>query len=164
MERPPCSEIVPRVMPHYDFGAKVVCALLLGWLVVSSPHVSAQSPAAQNATAVADPDLAHDLQTLSGLWGGRYRVTPGDVIQLTFPYVPEFDQTVAVQPDGYVSLRGADELHAAGRTVPELRAAVVDAYATTLRDAVVTVVLKEFEKPSFIASGEVEHPGRYELR
>ena len=35
----------------------------------------------------------------------RYRLTPSDVLELTFPYVTEFNQTVTVQPDGYVTLR-----------------------------------------------------------
>jgi len=42
--------------------------------------------------------------------------------------------------------------------------AVVEAYAGVLRDPVVTVTLKEFEKPYFIAAGEVAHPGKFELR
>ena len=33
-----------------------------------------------------------------------------------------------------------------------------------LRDPEVTVRLKEFDHPFFIASGEVVHPGKYELR
>jgi polysaccharide export outer membrane protein len=33
-----------------------------------------------------------------------------------------------------------------------------------LRDPVVTIQLKEFEKPYFIAGGEVGHPGKYDLR
>src|SRR4051812_6609977 len=36
---------------------------------------------------------------------GRYRITPGDVVELRFPFVPELDQTLAVQPDGYVTAR-----------------------------------------------------------
>jgi polysaccharide biosynthesis/export protein len=158
---------VAAVHPHittrfgrWAFGV----TLALGCLSVGRIGAAAQAPATPAAAVPADPDVAHDLDTLRGLWGGRYRLTPGDVMQLTFPYVSEFDQTVSVQPDGYVSLRGADELHVAGRTVPEVRAAVLDVYAATLRDPVVTVVLKEFEKPYFVAAGEVAHPGRYELR
>jgi protein involved in polysaccharide export with SLBB domain len=43
-------------------------------------------------------------------------LTPSDVLELRFPYVPEFDQTVTVQPDGYVSLRVVGDLRVAGRT------------------------------------------------
>ena len=42
---------------------------------------------------------------------------PSDVIELTFPYVPEFDQTITVQPDGYASLRGVGDLRVQSRTL-----------------------------------------------
>jgi polysaccharide export outer membrane protein len=38
------------------------------------------------------------------------------------------------------------------------------AYTGMLHDPEVTAVLKDFDKPYFIASGEVGHPGKYELR
>src|SRR3989442_13588218 len=34
----------------------------------------------------------------------RYRVRAGDVLDLNFPFTPEFNQTVTIQPDGYTSL------------------------------------------------------------
>jgi polysaccharide biosynthesis/export protein len=95
---------------------------------------------------------------------GRYRLTPSDVVELRFPYVPEFDQTVTVHPDGYVSLRGLGDLRVQGRTLPELKAMLHEVYADILREPVITIVLKEFEKPYFIAAGEVTRPGKYELR
>lgn len=109
--------------------------------------------------------VADDRAALASLWtGGRYRITSGDVIEFNFPYVPEFNQTVPVQPDGYIALRGIPDIPAAGRTVPQLKADVIDAYEQFIRDPVVTVVLKEFEKPYFIIGGDVARPGKYELR
>jgi polysaccharide export outer membrane protein len=95
---------------------------------------------------------------------GRYRITPGDVIELKFPFVPELDQTLAVQPDGYVTLREVGDIRVQGRTLPQFRAAVNEAYMPFVREPVFTAVLKEFEKPYFVAAGEVGKPGRYELR
>jgi polysaccharide biosynthesis/export protein len=40
----------------------------------------------------------------------------------------------------------------------------VEAYSAILRDPVITITLKEFEKPSFVVSGEVQKPGKFELR
>ena len=116
----------------------------------------------QGASLTASDDLD---PVASALWtGGRYRLTPSDVIELRFPYVSEFDQTVTVQPDGYVSLRVIGDLRVQGRTLPELRALLSEAYAETLREPVVNIVLREFEKPYFIVAGEVARPGKYELR
>lgn len=95
---------------------------------------------------------------------GRYRVTPGDVLELTFPFVPELNQTVTVQPDGYITLKEIPDIRVQGRTVAQVKIDVLAAYEPIVRDPVVTVALKEFEKPYFVASGEVQKPGRYELR
>lgn len=95
---------------------------------------------------------------------GRYRITPGDVLEFAFPFVAELNQTVSVQPDGYITLKDISDLRVQGRTVAQVKADVIAAYAAFVREPVVTVTLKEFEKPYFVASGEVAKPGRYELR
>jgi len=99
-----------------------------------------------------------------GWSNGRYRVTPSDVLELTFPYVNEFNQVVAVQPDGYVTLKAVGDVRVQGRSLPELGALVREAYEPILRDPLVTIVLKEFEKPYFVAAGDVKTPGKFELR
>jgi protein involved in polysaccharide export with SLBB domain len=78
--------------------------------------------------------------------------------------VTEFNQTVTVQPDGYVTLRAVGDLRVQGRTLPELVSLLTEAYEPILRDPVITVVLKDFEKPYFVAAGELKTPGKFELR
>ena len=82
-----------------------------------------------------------------------YRLRKSDVIDIKFNFASEFDQTLSVQPDGFITLRGLDELYAEGLTVAELRDAIRQAYTTTLHDPEVTIALKDFEKPYFIATG-----------
>jgi polysaccharide export outer membrane protein len=94
----------------------------------------------------------------------RYRLCRGDILELDFPFTPEFNQTPTVQPDGYITLRGVGDLHVEGQTVPEVTQALRTAYGKILRDPVVTIALKDFDKPYFIVSGQVEHPGKYDLR
>jgi polysaccharide export outer membrane protein len=48
--------------------------------------------------------------------------------------------------------------------VPELTESLRVAYARILRDPVIAIALKDFEKPYFIASGQVGKPGKYDLR
>jgi len=93
-----------------------------------------------------------------------YRLSKSDVVEVSFAFAPEFDQTLTVQPDGFITLREAGHLVAEGLTAPELEGAVEKAYATTLHNPRVTVALKDFERPYFVASGELTHPGKYELR
>ena len=74
------------------------------------------------------------------------------------------NQTVTVQPDGYITLQNAGGLHAQGLTVPELVDALKKAYASVLHDPIVNVDLDNFQKPFFTASGQVGKPGKYVLR
>jgi polysaccharide biosynthesis/export protein len=94
----------------------------------------------------------------------RYLLRASDVLQISFPISPEYDQTVSVQPDGYISLRGVGDLYIAGKSLPELTEALRIAYQQFLHQPVINIELKDFEKPYFIAGGQFGHPGKYELR
>ncbi len=94
----------------------------------------------------------------------RYVVQLSDVLLLSFPLSPEFDQSVTVQPDGYVSLKNSGSLHAQGLTVPELIGELKKAYAGVLHEPIINVDLVDFQKPFFTVSGQVGKPGQYELR
>jgi polysaccharide biosynthesis/export protein len=94
----------------------------------------------------------------------RYRLRKSDVIDVKFKLSPEFDQTVTVQPDGFITLDGAGDIKVEDKTVPELKEAIRRAYQGILHEPVITVSLKDFNKPSFIVAGQVGHPGKYELR
>lgn len=94
----------------------------------------------------------------------RYMLRAGDVLEINFVMAPAFNQVRTVQPDGYIALQNVGDLHVAGKTTPELVEALREKYAAIMRDPVISVVLKEFEHPYFIASGQVGKPGKYELR
>jgi polysaccharide biosynthesis/export protein len=94
----------------------------------------------------------------------RYRLHKSDVIEVQFTFSPEFNQTLTVQPDGYITLKGAGAVQAESRRVDELTKAIANAYRGILHDPVVTISLKDFDKPFFLASGQVGRPGKYELR
>ena len=94
----------------------------------------------------------------------RYVLRAGDALEITFRYTPEFNQSVLVQPDGYINLRDLPDMYVAGKTSPELVSSLVRAYSSMLHEPVITVSLKDFEKPYFIAGGELSRPGKYELR
>lgn len=94
----------------------------------------------------------------------RYRVESTDVIDLQFQFTPEFNQTVTVQPDGYITLKEIGDIHVENETLPEIRNQIKAAYAGILANPVITVDLKDFQKPYFLALGQVTRPGKYDLR
>jgi polysaccharide export outer membrane protein len=102
------------------------------------------------------------------LLGGQrrplYRLHNSDVVEIDFVVAPEFNQTLTVQPDGYVMLKDAGMVQAQGLNLGEFSQAVQTAYRGYLHDPQVAVSLKDFERPYFIVGGDVGKPGKYELR
>jgi polysaccharide export outer membrane protein len=94
----------------------------------------------------------------------RYKLELGDQFDVSFELSPEFNQTVTVQPDGFIALRGIGDVYVADQTIPELTQTLKHAYSKILKNPLISVVLKYFEKPYFIADGQVGKPGKYDLR
>jgi polysaccharide biosynthesis/export protein len=146
-------------------GRRLLVVLLFA-LVMGVPCAAQSGPA-----RASDSDVANEkVQRPSGAVASfqernpRYGLRKGDSFDVDFAFSPEFNQTVVVQPDGYVTLRGAGSLHVEGQTLPQLTDTIKKAYAGILHDPVITVALKDFEKPYFVAAGQVGKPGKYELR
>jgi polysaccharide export outer membrane protein len=93
-----------------------------------------------------------------------YRLRPSDVLEISFTVAPEFNQTLTVQPDGYVMLKDAGMVEVEGLNLAQFIEAIQNAYRGYLHDPQVAVSLKDFEHPSFVVGGEVGRPGKYELR
>ncbi|HTW30987.1 MAG TPA: polysaccharide biosynthesis/export family protein [Candidatus Sulfotelmatobacter sp.] len=127
----------------------------------TSTAASGTSPTAPAAANTAQPTAAKtDFHQRTP----RYRIESGDTFDITFDLSPEFNQTaVAVQPDGYVTLRAVGDLQVAGQTVPELTQTLKTAYSKILNDPPISVILKDFEKPYFVADGQVAKPGKYDM-
>ena len=140
----------------------------------SAPESSASSARAEAtpaATAAPEgtsaPEKASSSRPVLGERHPRYILQAGDSFDLSFDLSPEFNQSVTVQPDGYVSLRGVGDVHVAGQTVPQLTETLKKSYGKILNDPIISVFLKDFEKPYFTggrpgnAAGQIRSPGRY---
>lgn len=128
----------------------VVIALLVTTLSLA---VSAQSPSVQTQA----PKL--------GVFGDvRYTLNPGDVLEIQYRYSPEFNQTVTVQPDGYISLQIGGDVKVGGKDLEQVRNLILAQVRTRLESPELTVILKEFQKPYVVVAGEVVQPGRLEMR
>ena len=123
----------------------------------------AGSFAQKAAFAEATAPLSRSPETLKHR-GPSYRIQTGDTFDLDFAITPAFNQSVAVQPDGFVTLKDVGSLEAEGQTVEELTQTIRTAYTKILREPIVSISLKDFEKPWFIAGGQVSKPGKYDLR
>jgi polysaccharide biosynthesis/export protein len=122
----------------------------------AAPATNQTAPAPTSASASAPQFATRDP---------RYKIAASDTFDLTFPLSPEYNQLgVAVQPDGFVTLYSVGDIKVQGLSIPELTEAVRVAYGKILHDPIVSIVLKDFNKPYFIADGQIGHPGKYDLR
>lgn len=94
----------------------------------------------------------------------EYTLHVGDVIDLNYRLTPEFNQTVTVQPDGYISLNLVGSVKAEGVTIEALHDQIVKQASQRLRNPELSITLKQFEQPYVVVAGEVAQPGRIGLR
>ncbi|HZQ95695.1 MAG TPA: polysaccharide biosynthesis/export family protein [Candidatus Sulfotelmatobacter sp.] len=127
-------------------------------LAVAQNQIIAEANKQSEMSAPSSPDKSFQERR------PRYRLQAGDVFDISFELNPEFNQTVTVQPDGFITLRGIGDVAVKGETVPELTETLRQDYSKILNAPLISVVLKDFEKPYFIADGQVGHPGKYDLR
>jgi polysaccharide biosynthesis/export protein len=122
--------------------------------------------AGNSGTTAAIPGGADGLGNpkLGGERHPLYRLRPSDVVEISFTVAPEFNQSLTVQPDGYVMLKDAGMIQVEGFNLTEFTDAVQKAYRGYLHDPQVAVLLKDFERPYFTVGGQVGRPGKYELR
>jgi len=125
-------------------------------------QAGSQSLAAANSTDATPSANAAAPQFQSR--APRYRMAPSDQFDINFELSPELNQSVTVQPDGFITLREVGDVQVAGQTVAEVTETLKQAYSKTLHDPIISIILKDFEKPYFVADGQVSRPGKYDLR
>jgi polysaccharide export outer membrane protein len=135
-------------------------------LVLAAGLMAALAATGQTATSTADDAAASKAP--AGEFqqrNARYTLRGSDTFDVNFEMTPEYNQAlVSVQPDGFVTLRGIGEVKVAGQTVPEATQTIAQAYSKILNHPLISITLRDFQKPFFVADGQLGHPGRYELR
>lgn len=93
-----------------------------------------------------------------------YVLKPQDVLGISFALTAEYNQTVTVMPDGYINLQMVNGLFVEDLTVAQATSAVKALYSQVLHDPIVSVDVKNFQLSYFTVIGEVNHPGKFDLR
>jgi polysaccharide export outer membrane protein len=87
------------------------------------------------------------------------RLSPGDVIKVTFSDSSDLNQTQKIKIDGKVNLPLIGEVKAAGKTLIGFQRQIADRYSSQLEDEEILVTL-EVNGASVIVSGFVGRPGK----
>ena len=92
-----------------------------------------------------------------------YQIGLADVLEVSVWKNPELSVTVPVRPDGRISVPLLGDVQAAGLTPLALKAALTDGYKEYITAPGVSVVVKEIHSRKIYVTGEVAHPGTYDL-
>ena len=90
---------------------------LLGLIVAVAIPATGQRTVVPSATGAASSSASAGLPTaVPGLQqrNPRYRLRKSDSFDVDFAFSPELNQTVAVQPDGYVTLKEVGSIYVEG--------------------------------------------------
>lgn len=94
----------------------------------------------------------------------EYQLGFGDVVEVKFFNNPRFNETVAVRPDGRISLEKMDEVFVLGMTPAQLDSLVSTTYAQFVLNPEVTVFVRQFGASQIYVLGEVKSPGGYPIQ
>lgn len=140
----------------------VVVFLMSAQVLAGQAQPAPQSPSAPTPAAPMAQPATQDPATAAA--ESFYKLQPSDVIFVKYRYTPDYDATVAVRPDGYITLPIVGEVKVSGLTIADARREIVRVAEARLREPEITVELKDFQKPKFVVGGHVEKPGQFELR
>jgi Periplasmic protein involved in polysaccharide export len=93
-----------------------------------------------------------------------YTLHIGDQIELNYRFTPEFNQTVTVQPDGDVVLNIVGVVRVAGLTIEQAHDQIVKRASDRLNKPELSITLAKFEQPYVVVAGEVDRPGKIDIR
>jgi polysaccharide export outer membrane protein len=111
--------------------ARFLLTLSLATIVAISGCAGAKFPSL--------PEATYQLR-----YAQKYKIGPGDSVQIFVWRYPEVSTTVPVRPDGYISAPLLEDVPAAGKTPTELARDLEEALSVFLRDPLVTVIVQGF--------------------
>ena len=147
----------------------IFALLLVVILAASGPYAQTpeQQPPATPAASTAPGRPASPGQTPvpgPAIPADEYRIGPEDVLDISVWKNAELTRTVAVRPDGRISVPLLNDIQAANMTPMQLRDVLAKGYSKYVSDAEVSVIVREIHSFKVSVVGLVKNPGRYELR
>ncbi len=92
--------------------------------------------------------------------GSDYRIGPGDALNIEVWKDPSLSRPATVLPDGKISYPMIGETVAAGKTVSQLKKEIEKRLSAFVKDAVVTVEVRQVASLQVYVIGSVRTPGR----
>jgi polysaccharide export outer membrane protein len=115
------------------------------------------------ATATALPSTDTVASRVAGVHADSYIIGIDDGLVINVWKEQELSRSVAVRPDGMITLPLVGEIKAVGLTPMQLRDQIVIALQKVMSDPQVTVIVSAVNSMSFNMVGQVAKPGYYQL-
>jgi len=90
-----------------------------------------------------------------------YTVNPGDVLSLTVWKEEDLQRQVVIRPDGAFSFPLTGDIQAEGKSIEQIRQAVVERLEKYIPDPVVTVAVENLNGNKVYVIGQVQRPGEF---
>jgi polysaccharide export outer membrane protein len=134
-----------------------VCLITAGFAQNSAPEKPQSQDAAKPAQA--------DTQTAKGTRANDpdYVIGIEDVIAINVWHEAEMSRSMAVRPDGKISMPLIGEIVADGKTPAQLQAELTSRLQALIKNPDVTVIVQDIKSQKFNVLGEVQKPGMFPL-
>ena len=129
-----------------------------------NPRLETEAPTVKDqqlSNAVIKVPMPAPQQSVESTSIQGYRLGFGDVLEVKFFNNPEYNEVVAVRPDGNISLQRVGDVQVIGMPVSRLDSLVTRVYSEILLQPDVTIFVREFGGQNVYVMGEVEKPGQY---
>lgn len=136
----------------------------LQYLVFMGVILSFVSCAGTSGSVPRDEKMSMPVTKMSTpVMSGNVELEPGDQIEIKFAYIPDFNETQVIRPDGKMELLLVGEVDAAGKTPSELRDELFRLYAQHFAHPELAVLTRLAFKRKVYVGGAVVIPGVLEM-
>lgn len=116
------------------------------------------------ATPVHPPVPVYESQMNEALTPqGDYRIQTGDQLDIKFFYNSELNESVAIRPDGRITMQLLGEIKVHDMTPSQLENLLKEQYGSRLSHPEVSVIVRSFNMQKVFVDGQVARPGAFPL-
>lgn len=142
-----------RFLRHLDYSTTVVVGYDGTVNLPFLPSVRVEGMTIDEAAALLEQRYAELIDNAPAPDRKIYLLGPRDVLEIRFPYVQQYSSTVAVRPDGRISLPLLGAVVAEGKSPGQLQAELVDAYRAHLDNPVLALNVVQAASSTVFSNG-----------
>jgi polysaccharide export outer membrane protein len=142
--------------------ATLALALTLAGAAQDNPADKQQQPASEPSKTEA-PDPSKPMSVPVSVDPNSYTLGPDDVVAVRVWREPDLSGTLAIRPDGKITMPLINEVKASGLTPTQLAEQITKALSKFLNGPQVMVQVQAVRSKRYFMSGEIGRPGAYPL-